>query len=66
MEWTKDKDAVHYVNKNRLLPPFPEGMQLAMFGNQYVLFSLVSGSVYAYVVNSIYVCTKFVTSKCYS
>lgn len=23
---------LHYVNGHRLLPPFPEGMQLAMFG----------------------------------
>lgn len=32
MEWTKNKDAKHYVNKNKLIPPFPEGTEKAMFG----------------------------------
>lgn len=34
MEWTQGdaSSKLHYVNKNKLLPPFPEGTQLAMFG----------------------------------
>ena len=34
MDWTQGNvnSKLHHVNKNRLLPPFPEGMQLAIFG----------------------------------
>jgi len=32
MDWTKNKDARHYVNKNKLIPPFPEGTEKAIFG----------------------------------
>ena len=32
MDWTSNKDTQHYVNKNKLLPPFPDDTELAMFG----------------------------------
>jgi|ERR1712183_151871 len=32
MSWTSNKDAKHFVNANRLLPPFPENTEKAMFG----------------------------------